>query len=170
MKQRLVALILGVAVLFSQADITSAKGGHSSSGRTSHITSSGSHSSYSHKSGSHSSHSSSKSSSHNKSSHSDGSTQHRSKSSVRSSSGTHIGGRQKATGVKRDKHGKIERSTKAKDSFRKNHPCPSTGKTSGACPGYVIDHITPLKKGGADSPANMQWQTVQGAKAKDKWE
>jgi hypothetical protein len=34
----------------------------------------------------------------------------------------------------------------------------------------VIDHIEPLACGGADSPANMQWQTVAEAKQKDKWE
>ena len=28
----------------------------------------------------------------------------------------------------------------------------------------------PLKRGGADSPSNMQWQTIEEAKAKDKWE
>jgi hypothetical protein len=52
----------------------------------------------------------------------------------------------------------------------KSHPCPSTGKTNGACKGYVVDHIVPLKRGGADSPANMQWQTTAAAKAKDKIE
>ena len=36
--------------------------------------------------------------------------------------------------------------------------------------GYVIDHIVPLSKGGADAPSNMQWQTKDAAKAKDKWE
>jgi len=74
------------------------------------------------------------------------------------------------SGVKRDKHGKIKRSSSAKSSFKKDHPCPSTGKSKGACHGYVIDHKTPLKKGGADSPSNMQWQTKEAAKAKDKWE
>jgi hypothetical protein len=34
----------------------------------------------------------------------------------------------------------------------------------------VIDHIEPLACGGADSPANMQWQTIAEAKKKDKWE
>jgi hypothetical protein len=52
----------------------------------------------------------------------------------------------------------------------KSNPRPSTGKARGACPGYVVDHIVPLKRGGADSPGNMQWQTIQKAKAKDKWE
>jgi hypothetical protein len=34
----------------------------------------------------------------------------------------------------------------------------------------VIDHVKPLKRGGADDPSNMQWQTTAEAKAKDKWE
>lgn len=66
------------------------------------------------------------------------------------------------------KHGK--RSAAAKDSFKQSHPCPSTGKRSGACPGYTIDHVNPLACGGADAPSNMQWQTTADAKAKDKWE
>jgi hypothetical protein len=33
-----------------------------------------------------------------------------------------------------------------------------------------VDHIKPLKEGGADDPNNMQWQTVEEAKAKDKIE
>lgn len=73
-------------------------------------------------------------------------------------------------GIQRDKSGKIKRSEKAKDDFKNTHPCPSTGKGSGACPGYVIDHINPLKRGGPDSPDNMQWQTEAAAKAKDKVE
>ena len=72
--------------------------------------------------------------------------------------------------AKRDSRGRTARSSKAKVSFMKKHPCPSTGKTSRACQGYVVDHIVPLKRGGSDSPSNMQWQTVQAAKAKDKSE
>ncbi len=79
-------------------------------------------------------------------------------------------GHPKATGVPRDPHGKIKRSAEAKHEFRKSHPCPSTGKSSGSCPGYTIDHVTPLKRGGADSPSNMQWQTNEDAKRKDQWE
>jgi hypothetical protein len=62
------------------------------------------------------------------------------------------------------------RSSSARRAFQRSHPCPSTGGTSGACRGYVVDHIVPLKRGGADTPSNMQWQTVEAAKAKDKIE
>jgi hypothetical protein len=65
---------------------------------------------------------------------------------------------------------RIKRSAAAKDAFKREHPCPSTGKGSGACPGYVIDHIAPLACHGADAPSNMTWQTVAEGKAKDKVE
>lgn len=63
-----------------------------------------------------------------------------------------------------------KRSTKAKTEFKQLHPCPSTGHPKGACPGWIIDHVTALACGGYDRPENMQWQTVEDAKAKDKWE
>lgn len=75
-----------------------------------------------------------------------------------------------AAGVQRDSHGRIKRSRAAIYAFKKSHPCPATGKTTGACPGYVIDHVQPLKRGGADAPYNMQWQTIEDAKAKDRTE
>lgn len=75
-----------------------------------------------------------------------------------------------ALAVERDTSGRIKRSANAKQEFREERPCPSTGKTTGACPGYVIDHIQPLKKDGPDRPSNMQWQTVEAAKMKDRWE
>ena len=75
-----------------------------------------------------------------------------------------------APGVTRHKHCHLERSRKARAAFMRSHPCPSTGKTSGACPGYVVDHIKALKHGGADAPSNMQWQTIEAAKIKDKTE
>jgi hypothetical protein len=73
-------------------------------------------------------------------------------------------------GVKRDGNGRIERSPHAKEAFRRTHPCPSTGKTYGACPGWVVDHVRALKHGGADDVSNMQWQTRAAAKAKDRLE
>jgi hypothetical protein len=65
---------------------------------------------------------------------------------------------------------KIYRDPVVTREFQKSHPCPSTGKTHGACPGYVVDHIKPLCAGGADHPSNMQWQTVKEAKKKDREE
>jgi hypothetical protein len=67
-------------------------------------------------------------------------------------------------------HIREERSEAAKDAFKREQPCPATGKGSGPCPGYVIDHIVPLACGGPDAPSNMQWQTVAEGKAKDLWE
>ncbi len=56
------------------------------------------------------------------------------------------------------------RSQAAKEEFMRR-----TGHPHG-WPGHVVDHIVPLACGGADEPGNMQWQTVEEAKAKDKWE
>jgi len=93
-------------------------------------------------------------------------------SSSHYSSGHHSGGHRStyAIGARRDSHGRIARSPEAKREFKHQHPCPSTGRSSGACPGYVIDHVQPLKRGGADAPSNMQWQTKEAAKAKDRTE
>ena len=64
----------------------------------------------------------------------------------------------------RDSHGRIQRSEAAKHEFMKQ-----TGYPHGRA-GYVVDHIVPLAKGGKDHPRNMQWQTIEAAKAKDKVE
>jgi hypothetical protein len=90
-------------------------------------------------------------------------------SHVRSYNGRHRS-RRTTSELARDKHGTIRRSTSAKHAFEKQHPCPSTGLTSGRCPGYVVDHVQPLQCGGADAPANMQWQTIAEGKAKDRAE
>lgn len=65
---------------------------------------------------------------------------------------------------------KQPRSAAAKSAFVKANPCPATGEHRVPCPGYVVDHIVALCAGGADSPANMQWQAVADAKAKDVFE
>jgi hypothetical protein len=62
------------------------------------------------------------------------------------------------------------RSRAVAREFQHQHPCPATGQTSGPCPGYWRDHIVPLACGGADAVENMQWQTIDDAKAKDAWE
>jgi hypothetical protein len=64
----------------------------------------------------------------------------------------------------RDSRGRIKRSTAAKEEFERQSGYPH-GR-----PGYVVDHIKPLACGGADASGNMQWQTVEEAKAKDKTE
>ena len=70
----------------------------------------------------------------------------------------------KAAGVQRNEKGRIARSSSARTEFKK-----ASGYPHGR-PGYVIDHIAPLSRGGADSPSNMQWQTKEAAKEKDRWE
>ena len=75
-----------------------------------------------------------------------------------------------APAIHRDAHGRIERSGAARAAFKREHPCPATQQPVGPCPGFVIDHVVPLKRGGADAPSNMQWQTVDEAKAKDRVE
>jgi len=68
----------------------------------------------------------------------------------------------------RHSRARIKRSARAKSAFKHRQPCPSTGRRSGSCPGYIVDHVRPLECGGADDPSNMQWQTVAAAKAKDR--
>ncbi len=96
--------------------------------------------------------------SHSRRSSSSYGTSHRTRSSSTRSHGT------------RSHTSRSKRDPAERRAFMRSHPCPSTGRTSGACPGYVVDHVVPLKRGGADRPANMQWQTVAAGKAKDKWE
>lgn len=62
------------------------------------------------------------------------------------------------------------RSRAVRESFERHHPCPANGHRHGACPGYVVDHVKPLCAGGPDATSNMQWQTVQAGKAKDRIE
>ena len=46
---------------------------------------------------------------------------------------------------------KIYRDYKAVNEFKSTRPKPNDGHA------YDIDHIKPLKAGGADKPSNMQW-------------
>ena len=66
----------------------------------------------------------------------------------------------------RDAKGRIVRSRTATRDFQRTHPCPFTRRATRACKGYVIDHIVPLKCGGADAPTNMQWQVRAAAKSR----
>lgn len=51
----------------------------------------------------------------------------------------------------------ILRSQAEVRAFRADNPCPVTGRRSGTCPGWAVDHIRPLCAGGEDNPTNMQW-------------
>jgi len=69
-----------------------------------------------------------------------------------------------------DANAEYARSKAALRAFIKVQACPATGEHRFPCPGYVVDHIKALACGGADSSENMQWQTREDAKAKDRWE
>ena len=76
---------------------------------------------------------------------------------------------------KRDASGAIYRSSAVTTAFQKLHPCPATGKTSGACPGWQKDHVVPLASCGCDAVDNMQWlpvsiKTCANSGCKDRWE
>ena len=79
------------------------------------------------------------------------------------------------TDIPRDSNGVIIRSSKPGYAFRQIHPCPITFKTTGACPGWSIDHVIPLASGGCNILENMQWlpneiKTCAGKFCKDRWE
>lgn len=96
-------------------------------------------------------------------------TRHSSQTHTRSSVTPHSG-HTYCYSCDRDSRGRIKRSSSAKSEFKRSNPCPSTGRASGGCPGYVIDHKQALKRGGHDHPHNMQWQTKEEAKRKDRVE
>lgn len=75
----------------------------------------------------------------------------------------------------RDAKGRILRDKAVLREFKRLHPCPSTGKQSGGCPGWAIDHIIPLACGGCDQIHNLQWlpheiKSCPGTACKDRWE
>jgi hypothetical protein len=66
----------------------------------------------------------------------------------------------------------IKRSQAVLRAFRKAHPCPATGLTTGPCAGWVIDHQIPLCLCGleCDVQFNLHWQDEVTAKIKDRLE
>ena len=75
----------------------------------------------------------------------------------------------------RDAAGNIKRSTAVLNAFKRAHPCPANGQTSGACPGWAINHTIPLACGGCDSVANLDWMPDQIKSCaadwcRDRWE
>lgn len=73
-----------------------------------------------------------------------------------------------ATPRERKAPGKKAPGAAAASRFRETHPCPTTAHSWGACPGYVVTHITPPCKGGRDEPENLQWQTHANADRIDR--
>ena len=70
-----------------------------------------------------------------------------------------------ANGVRRaTKTHKIYRDYRAVVDFKKTHPMPNDGHA------YDIDHIKPLKYGGADKPINMQWIRTEDHRRKSAGE
>ncbi len=66
--------------------------------------------------------------------------------------------------ITRDARGKIKRSTSERVRFKR-----LSGYPRGR-PGYQIDHIVPLKRGGVDCACNMQWLGREAKRAKDRVE
>lgn len=61
----------------------------------------------------------------------------------------------------RESDGDIARSATVLRAYRRLHPCPATGLSEGACPGWQINHVIPLASGGCDSVVNLQWVPVR---------
>lgn len=77
--------------------------------------------------------------------------------------------------ITRDNRGVIVRSQKVLQEFRSIHACPATGKHTGSCPGWEIDHVIPLACKGKDEVFNLQWlpkeiKSAAGTLPKDRWE
>jgi hypothetical protein len=76
-----------------------------------------------------------------------------------------------ALGVLLDASAATARHRSTVAAFKRTHVCPATKRIGNhPCPGFIVDHVKPLCKGGPDAVTNMQWQSVVAAKAKDKWE
>ena len=59
-----------------------------------------------------------------------------------------------------------ERSRQLRAEFMRANPCPATGKPTGACPGWQVDHVRSLCAGGVDHPTNMAWLTIEAHQRK----
>lgn len=63
-----------------------------------------------------------------------------------------------------------ERSRALRAEFMRLNPCPSTGQSKGACPGWQVDHREALVCDGRDELANLQWLTVRAHREKTRVE
>lgn len=69
----------------------------------------------------------------------------------------------------RNADGSIKRSTAVLNAFKRIHPCPSTGATTGACPGWALNHTVPLSCGGCDSVSNLDWMPEEIKSCAEPW-
>lgn len=63
-------------------------------------------------------------------------------------------------------HKPASRDRAVRGEFHRFNACPANGNTSGACPGFEVDHIIALCAGGADKPSNMQWLSIEAHRRK----
>jgi hypothetical protein len=63
-----------------------------------------------------------------------------------------------------------DRSRILRAEFQRLNPCPSTGATSGTCPGWQVDHLEALICGGQDQLGNLQWLPVAEHREKTRVE
>jgi hypothetical protein len=63
-----------------------------------------------------------------------------------------------------------DRSRMIRAEFIRLNPCPSTGLTRGACPGWQVDHREALVCGGRDELQNLQWLTIEAHRHKTRVE
>jgi hypothetical protein len=63
-----------------------------------------------------------------------------------------------------------DRSRILRAEFVRLNPCPSTGATSGPCPGWQVDHREALVCGGRDEMPNLQWLPVAEHREKTRVE
>ena len=82
---------------------------------------------------------------------------------VRSFHGSHRSSTKYAS-CPRDRQGKIKRDPNAVSEFKRTHPKPP------GCTDCQVDHNTPLSKGGADHPSNMQWLSKKDQQERTKRE
>jgi hypothetical protein len=63
-----------------------------------------------------------------------------------------------------------QRSADVVREYRAANPCPATGLTTGACPGWAVDHRWPLCAGGKDAVDNLGWMADADKLKKDRFE
>jgi hypothetical protein len=64
-----------------------------------------------------------------------------------------------AAGGKSTGSGFQELQRHLKESFQRSHPCPSTGRTTGNCPGWFVGYVRLPRLGGTYDPSNLRWMT-----------